>query len=91
MLAQVVRNDLGGDNNDAAQRRRDQALESSGLSLVDDGMPASTDLAPRDCRCGYNPYESGVLDRSKTPARKRDLRELSKWIEAKRRAAGDKK
>jgi hypothetical protein len=79
------RGDLGGEDNDAAQRRRDQALENTGLTLVDDGMPAVSDLAPRDCRSGYNPYESGVLDR-KGHAKKRDLRELSKWIEAKRKA-----
>jgi hypothetical protein len=82
------RDDLDEDN-DAAQRRRDQALESPGLSLVDDGLPPCKDLAPRDCRSGYNPYESGVLDR-KAPPKKRDLRELSRWIEAKRRAEGDR-
>jgi hypothetical protein len=83
------RDDLLGEDNDAAQRRRDQALESPGLSLVDDGLPLCKDPAPRDCRSGYNPYESGVLDR-KAPPKKRDLRELSRWIEAKRRAEGDK-
>lgn len=84
------RDDLLGEDNDAAQHRRDQALESPGLSLVDDGSPPRKDLAPRDCRSGYNPYESGVLDR-KAPPKKRDLRELSRWIEAKRRADGDKR
>lgn len=84
------RDDLLGDDNDAGQRRRDQALESPGLSLVDDGLPRIDDLGPRDCRNGYNPYESGVLDR-KAPAKRRDLRELSRWIEAKRRAQGDKR
>jgi hypothetical protein len=79
------RDDLLGEDSDAAQRRRDQALESPGLSLIDDGLPRSQELVPRDCRAGYNPYESGVLDR-KAPAKKRDLRELSKWIAAKRRA-----
>jgi len=84
------RDDLGGEDNDAAQRRRDQALENPGLSLVDDGLPAPpTEQAPRDYRSGYNPYESGVPDR-KAPGKKRDLRELSKWIEAKRRAEGGK-
>ena len=86
------RDDLSGDDNDAAQRRRDQALENPGLSLVDEGQPEpSTDASPRDCRIGYNPYESGVLDRKAPPKKKRDLRELSKWIEAKRRVDGDSK
>ena len=35
-------------------------------------------------RLGYNPYESGLLKR-KPAAPKRDLRELSKWIEMKKR------
>jgi hypothetical protein len=48
-------------------------------------------VAPRDCRSGYNPYESGVPDRKAPLTKKRDLRELSKWIEAKRKADSDKK
>ena len=81
------RDDLIVEDNDAAQRRRDKALENPGLSLVNEGLPPSTDAGPRDYRSGYNPYESGVLDRATTPPRKkRDLRELSKWIEAKRKA-----
>jgi hypothetical protein len=79
------RDDLVCQDGAAAQCRRDQALETPGLSLVDEGMPAVSDAAPRDSGYGYNPYESGVLDR-KAPPRKRDLRELSKWIEAKRKA-----
>jgi hypothetical protein len=84
------RDDLVDEDGDAAQRRRDIALDNPGLSLVNDGMPRVTDLAPRDCRSGYNPYESGVLDR-KSDARKRDLRELSKWIEARRKAGDGQK
>ena len=43
---------------------------------------------PKGLRVGYNPYESGVLAK-KGPPRKRDLRELSKWMEAKRKAKPD--
>ncbi len=39
---------------------------------------------PRARALGYNPYESGLLKRKPT-APKRDLRELSKWIEMKKR------
>jgi len=86
------RNDLLVEDSDAAQRRRDQALTNPGLSLVDESMRPSTDDAPRDYRNGYNPYESGVPDRQPAKKKKRDLRELSKWIEAKRRAgAGDER
>jgi len=81
------RDDLLAEDSDAAQRRRDGALANPGLSLVDDGKPVVSDLGPRDCRSGYNPYESGVLDR-KAGAKKRDLRELSRWIEAKRKLQG---
>ena len=47
---------------------------------------------PKGLRNGYNPYESGVLAKkgqSKSPGKKRDLRELSKWMEAKRNAKPD--
>jgi hypothetical protein len=81
------RDDLLGEDSDAAQRRRDKALDNPGLSLVNDGAPVATDFERRDCGLGYNPYESGVLDRKgDTASKKRDLRELSKWIEAKRKA-----
>ena len=80
------RDDLNSEDNAAAQRRRDQALANPGLTLENDGKPVVSDLERRDCRLGYNPYESGVLDRKATPTKKRDLRELSRWIEAKRRA-----
>ncbi|HZF26371.1 MAG TPA: hypothetical protein VEZ88_08920 [Steroidobacteraceae bacterium] len=35
-------------------------------------------------KVGYNPYDSGMLDKDKKP-RKRDLRALSKWIELEKR------
>lgn len=84
------RDDLLTDDNAATQRLRDKALENPGLSLVNEGLPPSSDETPRDYRLGYNPYESGVFDRATmAPKKKRDLRELSKWIEAKRKADAD--
>lgn len=38
---------------------------------------------------GYDPYESGLLAK-KEPRRKRDLRALSEWIKAKKRAESGK-
>jgi len=38
-------------------------------------------------KSGYNPYESGLI--LKKRAKKRDLKELSRWIEARKRAAED--
>ena len=83
------RDDLLSEDNDAAQNRRDKALDNPGLSLVNDGKPVATDLERRDCRSGYNPYESGVMDHKAAASKKRDLRELSRWIEAKRKADRD--
>ena len=59
------------------------ALESSGLSLADEEPPASPLVTLKRVNAvkGYNPYESGLLDKPQAPPRKRNLRELSKWIE----------
>jgi hypothetical protein len=47
---------------------------------------------PKGLRNGYNPYESGLLGKKNQPSqprKKRDLRELSKWMEAKKNAKRD--
>ncbi|MFT3752600.1 MAG: hypothetical protein QM800_06880 [Paludibacter sp.] len=68
-----------------AKRRRERALLNPTLSLVDDSPPANAPAMRNDqgLRVGYNPYESGQLAR-KAASKKRDMRELSKWIEMKR-------
>jgi hypothetical protein len=69
------------------ERARRKALEHPGLSLVDD-EPANAPIRnnPAGMRVGYDPYQSGLL--AKKPGRKKvDLRELSKWIETRRRLA----
>lgn len=70
-----------------AERARRKALEHPGLSFVEDEQPVNTPIQnnAKGLRMGYNPYESGLLPK-KSAAPKRDLRELSKWIEMKRRA-----
>jgi hypothetical protein len=70
-----------------AERARRRALAHPGLSVVDDEPPANAPIRsnPKGLRVGYNPYESGVLQK-KEWKKKRDLRELSKWLEAKRKA-----
>lgn len=68
------------------ERARQHALEHPGLSIVEDEHPANAPIRNNSSglRLGYNPYESGLLPRK--PARKkRDLRELSRWIELNRR------
>ena len=75
---------------EAGERARNQALAHPGLAIVDDEAPVNAPIRsnPKGLRVGYNPYESGVLAR-KGPPRKRDLRELSKWMEAKKNAKRD--
>ncbi|WP_116810821.1 hypothetical protein [Steroidobacter cummioxidans] len=71
---------------EAGERARRKALDHPGLSFVEEEQPTNTPIQnnARGTRIGYNPYESGLLKR-KAAAPKRDLRELSKWIEMKKR------
>jgi hypothetical protein len=39
-------------------------------------------------QAGYNPYQSGLLAGKKPVAKNTNIRELSKWIETKRRLGG---
>jgi len=68
------------------EKLRERALLNTNLSLVDEGPTADSTAIRNDkgLYTGYNPYNSGQLA-GKAPARKRDMRELSKWIEMKRR------
>ena len=73
-----------------ADRLRQKALRHSELALVDD-VPAAliTDTwNDKGLKVGYNPYQSGLLAGEKPATKKTDLRELSKWIEMKRRMDG---
>jgi hypothetical protein len=75
---------------EAGDRARDKALANPGLAIVEDEGPANAPIRsnPKGLRTGYNPYESGLLARQ-GQKKKRDLRELSKWMEAKRNAKPD--
>jgi hypothetical protein len=74
----------------AGERARDRALAHPGLAIVEDEAPANAPIRnnTKGLRVGYNPYESGLLAK-KGPRRKVDLRELSKWMEAKKNAKLD--
>jgi hypothetical protein len=78
------------EDGEAGERARDRALAHPGLSIVDDEGPANSPIRsnPKGLRVGYNPYESGLLAR-KGAGKKKDLRELSKWMEAKKNAKKD--
>jgi hypothetical protein len=75
---------------EAGERARNKALAHPGLAIVEDETPANAPIRsnPKGLRNGYNPYESGLLAR-KGQGKRRDLRELSKWMEAKRKAKPD--
>lgn len=73
-------------DSEEAERLRRKALTHPGLALVDDEPPVNAPIRanPRGLRVGYNPYESGVLVKQ-SYRRKRNLHELSKWIETRKR------
>jgi hypothetical protein len=75
---------------EAGDRARNMALAHPGLAIVEDEGPANAPIRnnPKGLRNGYNPYESGLLAKQ-GPRRKVDLRELSKWMEAKKNAKRD--
>jgi hypothetical protein len=79
-------NDLLADDSDIGERRRDQALDHPGLAIADEEPAADGPIRvnPKGLRLGYNPYESGLLAK-KEWKRKRDLHELSRWIDMKRK------
>lgn len=76
---------LSKDGEDAERARR-EALEHPGLSVVDEepGANAPIQNNAKGLHLGYNPYESGLLA-NRQRKKKRDLRELSKWLEGKRK------
>ncbi|HKE94520.1 MAG TPA: hypothetical protein VKB34_09465 [Povalibacter sp.] len=78
------------EDSDTGERLRNKALAHHGLSLMDDEPPANAPIRqnPKGLRHGYNPYESGMLaNKERKP--KRDLRELSKWIEQKKKLSNE--
>jgi hypothetical protein len=73
-----------------AERARRRALSHPGLTIVDEEANPNAPIRtnPKGLRLGYNPYESGLLA-GKDTKRKRDLRELSKWIEMKKKVGNE--
>jgi hypothetical protein len=74
------------EDSENGERARRRALAHPGLSLMEEEPAANAPIRnnAKGLRLGYNPYESGLLPK-KEVTRKRDLRELSKWIEAKKK------
>ncbi len=61
-----------------------RALVDPSLDIVDDEAPNSAKSNPRGLKVGYDPYDSGTLGKTGRK-KKKDLHELSKWIETKRK------
>jgi hypothetical protein len=76
---------LQDDTFGAVQRMR--ALVDPSLDIVEEGPGPGDIHNPQGLTRGYDPYDSGALGK-KGYRRKKDLRELSKWIEQRRKAAG---
>jgi hypothetical protein len=77
------------EESDEGEKRRQRALAIANLTIVDDEPPPDLKTIAtnaKGARVGYNPYDSGRLTKDKTQ-KPRDLRALSKWIEAQKRAA----
>jgi hypothetical protein len=69
------------------ERARRKALEHPGLAMVEDEPVVNAPIQnnTKGLKVGYNPYESGLLQQKEVPKKKTDLRELSKWLEMKKR------
>jgi hypothetical protein len=65
-------------------------FDASTLTVAEDAPSPVGNIAINKVavKSGYNPYESGLILK-KGRAKKRDLREMSRWIEARKRAAQD--
>jgi hypothetical protein len=70
----------------------DRLLDGVELTIAEDDSPPSVIENRRAKVAGYDPYGSGLISR-KTVAenRRRDLRELSKWIELRRKLGSEDK
>jgi hypothetical protein len=73
----------GVDSNDALRR----LLNHPSLAIVPDATGPQQKIAtnPRGLRAGYDPYDSGRLDKRKRQGKK-DLGRLSEWIVNNRKA-----
>jgi len=74
------------------QSARLQALVDPTLQVKDEDEDEPRDRTrdnPRGLKSGYNPYNSGSLGKHSWK-KKKDLRELSKWIELRKKVATKK-
>jgi hypothetical protein len=70
----------------------DELLQRAGLAIADDAAPAGGNAPINRVAAaqGYNPYQSGLIDRQRTArARRRDLQELSNSIKQRKPGSDD--
>jgi hypothetical protein len=79
--------DTLAEDGETGDRARNKALDYHGLAIADDEPPKNAPIQqnPKGLRVGYNPYESGMLSKKKEHKKKKDLHELSKWLDMKRK------
>jgi hypothetical protein len=68
-------------------------LENQTLSLADD-TPPPLDIVksnPKGTVQGYSPYDSGLLAKTKVPAKKKDLRRLGEFLKLREQATRNKR
>lgn len=77
------------EDGDTGERLRERALTYAGLAIVDEEPQPNLPIRsnPKGLRMGYNPYESGLLAKQDRKP-KRNLQELSRWIDMKRKLNG---
>lgn len=76
---------LADDTLGAAERLR--ALVDPSLAVKDDDDPLNPIRDnPKGLKTGYNPYNSGALGK-RSWKKKKDLKELSKWVELRKKMA----
>jgi hypothetical protein len=80
------KDDLLVEDSENGHKARRRALDHPGLSMMEDEPNPNAPIRNnhKGTRLGYNPYESGLL--KKEIKKKTDLRELSKWMELKRKS-----
>jgi hypothetical protein len=85
-----VDEDLLADDEIGATARVRALVDPSLEIKEDDGDPSNPLKSnPRGLKSGYNPYNSGALGKA-TWNKKKNLKELSKWIELRKKMAGKK-
>lgn len=78
---------LADDSLGTAERVRALVDPKLDLAEEDDDVDDAGKPSTKRLKTGYNPYNSGPLGKQ-TWKKKKDLRELGKWIEARRKLGG---